>query len=152
MAGFPGMPGGSSGFEARTQRGIDVSSRTARFAARHPQRRDGEIGAHAAVELEHLRDVHLVDVIGAEDEYLDGPNVAQQVEVLPDRVGGAAEPGGADVLRGGTTSTNSSTTVGESDHECETCSTSEVARYCVSTRMRRKPLFTRFESTKSISR
>ena len=55
-------------------------------------------------------------------------------------------------IEAGTVSTYSSTTFGESDHQRETCCTSEVALYWVSTRMRRKPLFTRLESTKSTSR
>ena len=55
-------------------------------------------------------------------------------------------------IAAGTGSMNSSTTVDASDQPRARCRTSEVARYCVSTLMRWKPLFTRFESTKSISR
>jgi hypothetical protein len=44
------------------------------------------------VELEHLRDVHLVDVVGAEDEDLVGVLVGDQVQVLKDRVDRALVP------------------------------------------------------------
>ena len=54
-----------------------------------------------AVVLEHVAHVHRVDVVGAEDQHVAGLRVAQQVDVLPDGVGGAAEPGRAQVHRGG---------------------------------------------------
>ena len=44
------------------------------------------------VLLDHLARVHAVDVVGAEHDDVVGPLVAEQVEVLVDRVGRAGEP------------------------------------------------------------
>ena len=55
-------------------------------------RRDGDAGADLEVVLDHLARVHVVDVIGAEHADDVGALVADEVEVLVDRVGRAAEP------------------------------------------------------------
>ena len=59
---------------------------------RHPERRDRHRGAGLDVLADHLLGVHAVDVVGAEHDDDVGPLVAQQVEVLVDRVGRALEP------------------------------------------------------------
>ena len=57
--------------------------------------RHGEVGLLLHVEVEHLPDVHAVDVVGAEDEDVVRLLVGDDVEVLVDGVGGALEPLGA---------------------------------------------------------
>ena len=59
---------------------------------------DGRLGALVHVELDHLADVHAVDVIGAEDDHEVRIGLLDQIDVLIDGVGGAAIP----VLAGGT--------------------------------------------------
>jgi hypothetical protein len=59
---------------------------------RHRVDPDGEVGVVGAVELVHLVDRELVDVVAAEHADVGRPGVAYQVEVLIDRVGGASVP------------------------------------------------------------
>ncbi len=60
---------------------------------------DRHLGLGRAVELEHLADVHLIDVVGAKNADFTGFFVLEDVEVLIDGVGAAAEPLRADVHR-----------------------------------------------------
>ena len=63
-----------------------------RLAARHRDRGNRDAGADGDVVLDHLSRIHVVDVIGTEHADDVGTLVADQVEVLIDRVGRAAEP------------------------------------------------------------
>ncbi len=62
------------------------------FVDRHRDGRDRDTGADLHVMLDHLAGIHVVDVIGAEHAHDVGSLVADEVEVLIDRVGGTAEP------------------------------------------------------------
>ena len=151
-------PGGSSGFSTKSTtqpRLVDLhAAEGARLAARDAaaSRRSGPRRV-ARWRVEHQRDVHLVDVIGAEDH------------ARPSGAARAAGPGSARSRRrcrgtrtgrcsrpAGTGSIDASSTPPPATRRATRCRISEVARYCVSTLMCAKPLFTRFESTKSISR
>ena len=54
---------------------------------------DGRDRPLLEVEVGHLADVHLVDVVGAEHEHRVRPVLLDQVQVLEDRVGRAPVPG-----------------------------------------------------------
>ena len=58
----------------------------------HRDGRDGRLRALVHVELQHLADVHAVDVVGAEDHHEVRIGLFNQVDVLIDGVGGAAIP------------------------------------------------------------
>ncbi len=60
---------------------------------RHRAGRHRDVGAAREVELDHVAEVHAVDVVGAEDRDQLGAEVADQVEILEDGVGGAPIPG-----------------------------------------------------------
>src|SRR5947207_1426859 len=62
--------------------------------------RDGAGGAAVDVLLDHLREVHAVDVVGADDHDDVGLVVVDQVQRLVDRVGAAEVPVLADALLG----------------------------------------------------
>lgn len=64
---------------------------------RHGDRGDGRLRTLVHMELDHLADVHAVDVIGAEDRHVMRIGLLDQVDVLMQRVGCAAIP----VLAGG---------------------------------------------------
>ncbi len=53
------------------------------------------------VGLDHLGEVHAVDVVGADDDDDVGSLIPQQVEALQDRVRGSREPALAEPLLGG---------------------------------------------------
>ena len=59
---------------------------------RLPDRRDGARRAGVDVLVDHLREVHPVDVVGAHDDHDVGPLVVHQVQGLEDRVGAAEVP------------------------------------------------------------
>ena len=59
---------------------------------RHRDGRDRKLGATLAMEPEHLRHIHLVDVVGAKDANIGRVCVVYQVEVLEDGIGRAAVP------------------------------------------------------------
>jgi hypothetical protein len=63
-------------------------------------RRDRRLRARLDVRIDHLREVHAVDVIGTDHDDDVGLLVANEVEALQDRVGGAAEPALAEPLLG----------------------------------------------------
>ena len=63
-----------------------------RLATLDRQAGDGRDRRLLAVEVHHLPDVHLVDVVGAEHQDRVGAVLLDQVEVLVDRVGSAAVP------------------------------------------------------------
>ena len=60
--------------------------------AGHPDAGDGHAGAGLDVRPHHLRGVHPVDVVGAEDDDVLGPRVVDEVHRLVDRVGAALVP------------------------------------------------------------
>ena len=67
----------------------------------HPDAGDGAAEAAVDVGVEHLLDVHPVDVVGPEDDDVVGGLVDEQVHRLEDRVGAALVPPGAEpLLRG----------------------------------------------------
>ena len=70
---------------APVRRGLDHAELVG-LLDRHADRRDGHRRARVDVLFEHLPRVHPVDVVGAEDDHVLGSLVAQQVEVLEDRV------------------------------------------------------------------
>ena len=79
---------------------VTVDDAVARHLVRgNRDRGDGHLGAAVAVEGEHLADVHLVDVVGAEHADVGRLLVLDHVEVLEDGVGAAAEPLRAEVHR-----------------------------------------------------
>ena len=57
-----------------------------------PYRRDGEHSALRLVEVQHLRHVHLVDVVGAEHADAGGLHLLDEGDVLVDRVSRAVVP------------------------------------------------------------
>ena len=59
---------------------------------RHRQRRDGGAGAFFQMEIDHLLDVHAVDVIGAEHQHQIRAVLPDQVDVLVHRIRRALEP------------------------------------------------------------
>ena len=65
---------------------------------RLPDRRDGARRAGVDVLVDHLREVHPVDVVGTHDDHDVGPLVVHQVQGLEDRVGAAEVPVLADPL------------------------------------------------------
>jgi hypothetical protein len=71
------------------------------FFLRDGDRSDGEVCVFHQVVLQHLLDVHLVDVVAAEDDDDLGVFVAHDVKALPDRVGAAAKPVEPRALLGG---------------------------------------------------
>jgi hypothetical protein len=86
------------------------------------------------VLLEHVADVHLVDVVAAEDAHVLGRR-RDDVLRLEDRVGRALEPALARALlrRDGLDVLSS---IGDRCHERAMCSSSDALLYCVSTLMR----------------
>ena len=70
----------------------------ARFFRRNLDHADGRRGAALAVERQHARVVHLVDVIAREDEQMARILAHDRVEVLVDGVGRAEIPVFADAL------------------------------------------------------
>ena len=67
---------------------------------RLPDRRDRAAGAGLDVRLDHLGEVHPVDVVGADDDHDVGLLVDEEVQRLEDRVGAAEVPPLADPLLG----------------------------------------------------
>ncbi len=65
---------------------------------RLPDRRHGAARARLDVLVDHVREVHPVDVVGAHDDDDVGPLVGEQVQRLVDRVGAAEVPALADAL------------------------------------------------------
>jgi hypothetical protein len=63
-----------------------------RLLGRHPGEGDRQVGAVFEVLPDHRPVVHRVDVIAGDDQHQLGPKVADEGEVLPHRVGGAAVP------------------------------------------------------------
>lgn len=59
---------------------------------RHRDGRDREFCATLAVQAQHLRHIHLIDMVGAKDAHVGGVCVVYQVEVLEDGVGRAPIP------------------------------------------------------------
>ena len=59
---------------------------------RHRNSRDGDAGAGFEMKVDHLLDVHAVDVVGAEHRHQIGPLVAENIQILEHRVGRASEP------------------------------------------------------------
>ena len=67
---------------------------------RHFDDADGDVGLLFDVEADHRAVVHLVDVIPGEDQHVQRPVRADDLHVLPERVGGALVPLGAALLLG----------------------------------------------------
>ena len=73
--------------------GIDLhDAELVRFRHRDRQAGDGRHGVLLVVEVRHLTDVHLVDVVGAEDQDGVGAEFVDQMKVLKHRVGGPPVP------------------------------------------------------------
>jgi len=72
------------------RRGHDAEVRG--LGERHRAGRHRDVGAAREVELDHVAEVHAVDVVGAEDRDQLGAEVADQVEILEDGVGRAPVP------------------------------------------------------------
>ena len=73
--------------------GVGLDDAEARgFAHRDRYAGDGGQGILAAVEVDHLAHVHLVDVVGAEDQHHVWAKDLHQVEVLVNAIGGAPVP------------------------------------------------------------
>ena len=103
------------------------------------------------VRADHLADVHLVDVVAAEDADVLGRLVGDDVLALVHGVGRAPEPALAGaLLRGDRLDELSS--IGESRHARAMCSSSEALLYCVRTLIRVSPELTKFERTMSMMR
>ena len=68
--------------------------------ARHPDAGHGRLCSGCDVVGDHLRRIHPVDVIGAENHQIVGLLVVDQVQRLQDRVGAAGVPAGAEALLG----------------------------------------------------
>ena len=62
------------------------------FGHGHGDSGNGQKGCTAQVEIDHLIDVHLVDVVAAKDGHQVRPFVGNQVDVLENGVGGATVP------------------------------------------------------------
>jgi hypothetical protein len=78
---------------------VDLQHAEARAVGeRRRVRGDGDVGVVLEVVLDHVRDVHLVDVVAAEDRHQVGAGVLDQVDVLVDGVGRAPVPLGAELL------------------------------------------------------
>ena len=94
--GAPGICGGLLGLldEARNaQPRIDVhDAELIRLVDRHRQRRDGDRRLALHVKLDHLLDVHPVDVVRAEDRDQVRLGIVDKIEILKNRVGGALVP------------------------------------------------------------
>ena len=95
-SGDPGMPGGTAGFSWKSR--TRSSSSTATMPKRRPsadrdlQRGKGRVGALVEVEPQHLRVVHLVDVVAREHDHVTRRFAHDRVEVLEHRVGRAEIP------------------------------------------------------------
>ena len=70
---------------------LDHSERTCRLQADW-NGGDGDASAGRKVMLDHLAHIHAIDVVGAEDTHEVGCLVADQVQVLIDRIGGTRKP------------------------------------------------------------
>ena len=95
LVGRVGEPGGVAGLLAeRADRPPVVSgldhAELARLLDRHPDAGHGHAGSARDVLVDHLARIHPVDVVGAEDADVVRLLVVQEVEVLVDRVGRAA--------------------------------------------------------------
>ena len=114
--------------------------------------RDGGARARGDVRLDHLREVHAVDVVGADHDDDVGLLVAEQVEALQDGVGRAGEPALAEPLLRGHRGD-----VGvEQSRRAARSATTWRSRLCdlywVSTTIWRRPELIRFDSAKSMRR
>ena len=105
-SGLSGRPSGSFGFSRNSRIDLGSSGRTSIT----PNWSASEIGCRIAatvqaaplvdVLVDHLREVHAVDVVGAHHDHDVGLVVVDQVEALVDRVGAAEVPVLADALLG----------------------------------------------------
>ena len=68
--------------------------------ARHAQARDRRLGAGREMRVDHLADIHLVDVIAAQYEDERRTMLADDIDVLKYRIGGAGIPFAAHALLG----------------------------------------------------
>ena len=102
VSGCPASSAGSSTFSWKRDDapvGADLEdAEVARLAPRHRDGGDRRVGARLLVEGDHLPDVHLVDVVAAEDADELRLLVVDDVLALPDGVGRAAVPGLARAL------------------------------------------------------
>ena len=71
--------------------GVDDAERGG-LVSRHPDGGDGRLGAGLDVVRDHLRRIHPVDVVGAENDQVLGIVVVDQVQRLQDGVGTAGVP------------------------------------------------------------
>ena len=101
----------------------------------------------------HRPVVHLVDVVAGEDQHVRGRVVTDDVDVLVDRVRGAAYQA-VSLTRccAGSSSTNSSNSPRRNPQPLWMWRISECDLYCVSTAMRRMPELMQLDSGKSMIR
>lgn len=130
--------------------GVNASERM-RVGARNPDAGHRSAGPAVDVEPDHLLGVHPVNVIGSENHYVVRIFVVDQVERLIDRIGGASVPAGPQALLGRHRVMYSPARP-DSRQFCEMWRSSECDLYWVRTQILRYRAFTRFDSTKSISR